>query len=136
MSAKLTKSQLEAELEKAQKRIVALESMGNGADIPDKNEFKSSEEQFRLLADNMSDIVWLMDMDLQVFYISPSTEKIQGYTLEELRAMSLEEQLTPESYERAMALYAESLSPSNISQPGTSLERDIDLEFYKKDGST
>ena len=136
MSAKLTKSQLEAELEKAQKRIVALESMGNGTDTPDKNEFKSSEEQFRLLADNMSDIVWLMDMDLQVFYISPSTEKIQGYTLEELRAMSLEEQLTPESYERAMALYAESLSPSNISQPGTSLERDIDLEFYKKDGST
>ena len=136
MTAKLTKPQLEAELEKAQKRILALENKGSGVNIPSENGFKSSEVQFRLLADNMSDIVWLMDMDLQVFYISPSTEKIQGYTLEELRAMELEEQLTPESYERAMALYTESLSPSNLSQPNVNLEHDIDLEFRKKDGST
>lgn len=136
MTAKLTKLQLEAELEKAKKRILALESKGSDVSIPLENEYKNNEIQFRLLADNMSDIVWLMDMELQVFYISPSTERIQGYSLEELRAMSLEEQLTPESYERAMALYAESLSPSKISQPNPNLEYDIDLEFYKKDGST
>ncbi len=97
---------------------------------------KKSEMQYRLLADNMNDIVWLMDMDLQVFYISPSTEKIQGYTLAELRSMTLEEQLTPESYERAMALYTEVLSPTNLAQPNADMAYDIDLEFYRKDGTT
>ena len=97
---------------------------------------KKSEAQYRILAEHMSDIVWLMDLDLQVFYISPSTEKIQGYSLEELRAMGLEEQLTTESYERAMALYAEALSSSNLAQPNRKLIHEIDLEFYKKDGTT
>ena len=136
MTAKLSKLQLESELEKARKRIVELENRGRGATILAGNEIGSSEMQFSLLADNMSDIIWLMDMELQVFYISPSTEKIQGYTLEELRAMGLKEQLTPESYERAMALYTESLSLTAISQPNPEMKYDIDLEFYKKDGST
>ncbi|MFN8380526.1 MAG: PAS domain S-box protein [Anaerolineales bacterium] len=101
-----------------------------------ENELKKSEAQYRLLADHMSDIVWLMDLELQVVYISPSTTKIQGYTLEELQSITLEEQMTAESFERAMAVYTDGFSPTNLSGVDPKLTYDIDLEFYKKDGST
>ena len=32
---------------------------------------KESEEKYRLLAENMSDVLWSLDMDLRVTYISP-----------------------------------------------------------------
>ena len=36
---------------------------------------KQSEEKYRLLADHMKDQVWLMDLDLNTTYISPSVER-------------------------------------------------------------
>lgn len=101
-----------------------------------ENDIKDREAQYRLLADNISDIVWLMDPGLQIIYISPSTTKIQGYTLEELKVLTLEEQMTRESFERAMTAYAEALSPMNLSHSNPKLEFEIDLEFYKKDRTT
>ncbi len=97
---------------------------------------KKSEAQYRLLAENINDILWLMDLELHIVYISPSTTKVQGFTLEELQATTLEEQMTKESYERVMIFYEEALSPTNLSQPNPKLVYDIDLEFYKKDGAT
>jgi len=35
---------------------------------------RESEARYRLLADNMTDAVWLMDMNLNVIYASPSVE--------------------------------------------------------------
>ncbi len=97
---------------------------------------KKSEAQYRLLADHMSDIVWLMDMELNIVYVSPSTTKLQGFTLEELRALPLEKQLTAESYTRAINLYMEGIATANLSRPTPNITEDIDLEFYKKDGTT
>jgi PAS domain S-box-containing protein len=36
---------------------------------------QASEKKYRLLADNVSDVIWTMDMDLQPTYTSPSTKK-------------------------------------------------------------
>jgi len=101
-----------------------------------EDDLKKSESKYRLLADNMSDIVWLMDMDLNIIYISPSTTKIQGYTLAEIQSLTLKDQLTADSYERAMALYMTELPPIASTQPFPELIYDLDLEFYKKDGTT
>lgn len=58
-----------------------------------------SEEKYRLLAENSSDLVW--SLDLQTFnfnYISPSVTKILGYTQDEAIKMTIEQFFTPESY--------------------------------------
>ncbi len=96
---------------------------------------KERETQYRLLADNMSDTVWLMDMNLKTVYISPSTLRVRGYTLEEINDMPLERHVTPDSYQRAMKLLAEALSPENLNNPNPRLNYSIELEFFRKDGS-
>ncbi len=40
---------------------------------------KDSERRYRLMADNSSDVIWTMDMDLRMTYVSPSIEKLTGY---------------------------------------------------------
>jgi PAS domain S-box-containing protein len=60
---------------------------------------RRSEQSYRLMSENMSDVVWLMDAATGTFkYISPSIERIRGYTPEEVMAQPLDAMLTPESY--------------------------------------
>ncbi len=50
--------------------------------------FKNSEEKFRLILPNSYDVIYTVDLDTDTFeYISPSSERIFGYTPEELHAM-------------------------------------------------
>lgn len=59
---------------------------------------KESEEKFRLLAENANDVIWLLNEKGEFIYISPSVEKLRGYTPEELMALPLEKKLMPESF--------------------------------------
>ena len=96
---------------------------------------QDSEAQYRLLAENMSDTIWLMDLDLRPLYASPSVYRLRGYTLEELNELPLQAQMPPDSYRRVMALLTEVLSPENLRQPPSRLTYSLELEFYRKDGS-
>ena len=44
---------------------------------------RESEERYRLIAENTSDSIWTMDPELRFTYVSPSTKKLFGYTVEE-----------------------------------------------------
>lgn len=58
---------------------------------------QQSEERHRLLADNAADVIWTMDLEGRFSYISPSVEKLRGYTIEEIMAQTPEEVLCPDS---------------------------------------
>jgi PAS domain S-box-containing protein len=96
---------------------------------------RMSEERYRMLAENMSDTVWLMDMNLKTLYASPSVFRLRGYSLDELNDLPLDRQMTPESFGRALQLVAEILTPDNLARPDLPMTYTIDLEFYRKDGS-
>lgn len=51
-------------------------------------ELARSEEHYRMLSENGSDLVRLMSLDGKVSYVSPSVEHLLGYTAEEYLAMS------------------------------------------------
>lgn len=50
-----------------------------------------SERRYRLLAENVSDVIWLLNAEAHFTFISPSVERILGYTPEELREAPLVE---------------------------------------------
>ena len=100
-----------------------------------ERELRQSEERYRLIAENMTGSVWLMDMNLKPTYISPNTTRVRGYTLEELGALPLDRQLTPDSLKLALETFQEALSEENLKNMGP-LSRTLQLEFYRRDGST
>ncbi|MBI4730651.1 MAG: GAF domain-containing protein [Chloroflexi bacterium] len=101
-----------------------------------EQELRASEERYRVLAENMSDTVWLMDMNLKTIYISPSVIKLRGYTLDELNTLPLDQQMTPESLATVMKLFAENMSPERVARRDEPIVATAELEFYKKDGSS
>jgi PAS domain S-box-containing protein len=88
------------------------------------------------LAENMSDTVWLMDMNLKTVYISPSVTCLRGYTLEEINSIPFEHQMPPESYSRAMTAFSQTRTPEHLAQTAEPITATLELEFYKKDGTT
>jgi PAS domain S-box-containing protein len=113
--------------------------IGTFYDITDRKRsevlLKQSETRYRLLADHMKDTIWLMDMNLKTTYISPSVEKLRGYTLKELQQLPLEQQFTPASFQLAMDAFSDEIQKVT-SDPTYFILRTLELEFYRKDGTT
>ncbi len=97
---------------------------------------RQSEARYRLIAENITDTVWLMDLDLKTKWISPSTGRSRGFTLEELSRMPLERNVTPESAAAAMEALDEMLAPETLADSDGEVSANLELEFYRKDGST
>ncbi|HOU49912.1 MAG TPA: PAS domain S-box protein [Smithella sp.] len=95
---------------------------------------KQSEQQYRLLADHMKDQVWLMDFDMNVSYVSPSVERVLGYTLDELKAIKLDKLLTPESFQAANDFLSLEMPRALAAPDDYVLNRFLELEFICKDG--
>jgi len=96
---------------------------------------RESEERYRLLAENVTDIIWTMDMNMRFTYISPSVEHLSGYTVGEAMALTLAEVLTSPSLRVATKAFAEELAIENMEQKDLFRPRTLELEFRCKDGS-
>jgi diguanylate cyclase (GGDEF)-like protein/PAS domain S-box-containing protein len=78
---------------------------------------RDSEARHRLLADNVSDVIWTMDLRGHLSYISPSVLKLRGYTVAEAMQQSLDEALTPESALRAREMLGNAFNAIRNGQP-------------------
>ncbi len=96
---------------------------------------KESESHYHILADHMSDAIWLMDMNLNTTYCSPSVVKLRGYTAEEILQLPLKKQVTEDSLKRALIIFNEEMKKVNA-DPSYTFVIPIELEYSKKDGST
>lgn len=57
-----------------------------------------SEARYRFLADNISDVIWIVNLETNKWvYMSPSVVKLLGYTAEEVMAQPVEQLLTLKS---------------------------------------
>ncbi len=97
---------------------------------------RESENLYRLLAENVTDVIWTMNMNMEFTYFSPSVTPLRGYSVEEATAQPIYESMTPDSLEIAMNVFREELEVHHQGQrdPGRSVA--LELELTCKDGST
>jgi len=130
-----TKDQLIDELAELRQRIAELERV-EAEHKRAEEELRWSEKRYRLLAQNVTDVIWTMDMDLRYTYISPSVTGLLGYSVEEQMARRVEEVLAPKSLEVAMKALAEELAIEETEQKVLGKSRTLELEHNRKDGGT
>jgi len=107
------------------------------ARIHAENALKESERKYRLLAENLRDVIWVLDTDLKYVYVSPSVFHLRGYTPEEAMEQTMEQVLTAESYQRALEFFTRGkLLETSGQRHGKEWAQNIDLEMICKDGST
>jgi len=94
------------------------------------------ENLYRLLAENVSDVIWVLDMDLNPVYISPSRERMSGFTAEESLNMSVDEMITTESLQRMLALHVEEIELEQKGAADPQRFRTVEVEYYHKEGYT
>ncbi|MBY0557798.1 MAG: diguanylate cyclase, partial [Burkholderiaceae bacterium] len=93
-----------------------------------------SEERHRLLADNATDVIWMMSLDGRFTYVSPSVEKLRGYTSDEVMQQSLAQVFTATSIPIAEKALSEPIAAMAMGQ--AFVEFRGELEQPCKDGST
>ncbi|MFW5737720.1 MAG: PAS domain S-box protein [Spirochaetota bacterium] len=91
---------------------------------------QQEKERYRLITENMSETVLTVDRDFRVTYVSPSIERLTGFTPAEYRRMPIDEVLTEDSARAVTELGArQAQDPTRESPP-------MELERRCKDGST
>jgi PAS domain S-box-containing protein len=113
------------------------EILGVSRDISERKkverELKESEEKYRLITDNTKDIIWKIDIEkLKYNYISPSIQKVTGYSPEEVMKLTLSEALLPDSYQKLVTLLAERLKLP----PDPEAQICERFQTYSKNGNT
>jgi PAS domain S-box-containing protein len=99
---------------------------------------KESENQYRLLADNIHDVIFVFDMNLNYTYVSPSIKALRGYEPEEVveKQTSFDALLTPSSRDLAISTMSEVLELEKSDHKDITMSRTLELELRRKDGTT
>jgi PAS domain S-box-containing protein len=105
--------------------------INNIRDITDRKnaELKvaQSEESFRAILQNLSDVVWLVDQNMTITYETPSASKLLGYEPGYFIGKNGIEFIHPEDYALAKKDFIEVLQKQNDYKP-------TELRFKHKDG--
>ena len=97
---------------------------------------RQSEERYRLLAENISDVIGLYDLGLNSVYVSPSVKRLRGYTPDEVMARPMLDQLAPGSRDQLMRVFQEEIETERGGHADPARSRTLELEVLCKDGTT
>lgn len=108
-------------------------------DITERNKAKEalrvSEEKYRLLAENIKDIIWKVDLDMNFAYVSASVEKVLGYKPEEIVSKHISQIMPPESIEAIMAALRDSIRlEESVGKDGYEAPP-IEIGIFQKNGT-
>lgn len=97
---------------------------------------RKSEKQYRLLAENVTDIIWILSLETMKFsYVSPSVLRVRGFTPEEAVNQGIEDIVPPDSLEDIIGILSEELEMDGKDGVDPERSRTLEIEESRKDGS-
>jgi PAS domain S-box-containing protein len=99
-----------------------------------KEKIEELEGKHRLVADNLLDAIWVIDIEtLKYDFITPSIEKLSGYTADEFKNFALKDRLTAESFRKVETILAKEVPKF---EQGVKAIRTVEVELFHKSGHT
>ncbi|HNN12119.1 MAG TPA: PAS domain S-box protein [Anaerolineales bacterium] len=100
-----------------------------------ERELMESERHYRLLAERMADVVWVVDLKTLKFkYISPSVTRLIGYSVEEVQALALEDFIEAETLARMINGTPARVRDFKAGDPSAIMKSEL-INHLGKDGS-
>ncbi|MBN1143369.1 MAG: PAS domain S-box protein [Bacteroidales bacterium] len=96
---------------------------------------EESEEKYRRIAENITDIVWTSDLSFRTTYVSPSVERLLGESPEEHMKRSMEDKFPPESLRKIEKAFSEEMEKEKDPASRPDRARMLEVEHYRADGS-
>ncbi len=91
---------------------------------------RASKEKYRDLVENLNDVIYALDSDFRLTYISPVITRLTGYRPEELIGKRFVECVTAADREQIEAIFGKTACPVE------SMNAPIDLRLEREDGQT
>ncbi|MFC1562526.1 PAS domain S-box protein [candidate division KSB1 bacterium] len=122
-TAKLTETNKQLKLEIRERKKV-------------EKKLSEREKSYRLLAENVTDVIFTTDMKLKFTYISSSAKDMLGYSVEEAITKTVEDILNPDSLKIATETFKEALTAEKKEKRDSLGSRTLELELNRKDSTT
>ena len=97
---------------------------------------RESEQRYRLVAENVRDVILVFDRHFSYIYISPSILSLTGYTVKEAMDRPIRQMIAPDSYEEFQRVVQEKLAGETGTDTGSDAPHVFELEVLHRDGHT
>ncbi|MGK9476308.1 ATP-binding protein [Melioribacter sp. OK-6-Me] len=100
-----------------------------------EQQLSSEREKLKLITDNITDTIWLTDLDFKPLYISPSVKNHLGYSVEECMKLKLKDLFPVETLKKINAWLNEELAKEQLPDADKSRTRIFEFQALRKDGN-
>lgn len=103
------------------------EISGTSGSLHDLTDETESKEMYKLLSDNIRDLITMHDIDGNIIYASPSIETISGYKVSDLIGKNIRQLVHPDDHQEVIGLF------QKLSASSDEWEKRITYRFRSKD---
>ena len=96
--------------------------------IKNEKSLQAKERHFRSIAETISDIIYRLDLKGRVIYVSPSIEKVLGFSTKEALGKNFIDFIAPQDRSKAANVFKKLLQGENVDS--------IEMMVNRKDGKT
>jgi PAS domain S-box-containing protein len=96
---------------------------------------RESEDKYRRIADNVTDVVWVTDLEMNPTYVSPSVERILGIKPEDYLQLPVTQTYPPTSLEQFKKTLTEEFAKEEDPESDRNRIFQLEVERYYADGT-